>query len=1105
MKRAHVIALLVALVMAGCGGSSGGPGGESPAGSGGSGGGGSGGGGGGDGDGDGDHTDDGSVNNKPGVTPIMGATDFLSADSRAGENGRSGGLAGAPEADDGDSAGDPSAPEREVERGDIFRVLGDGRILNLNAYRGLQVIDVRDVSAPKIEGRLDVTGTPVEMYVTGDRAIVLLNNWRGYYGTRDDVSVEIEEGGLVAIIDISDRAHPVLLDDAHVVGNIQTSRLTKGGDTAALYVAAQEYGQWSYEGQVSQERTILRSFDVSGNAIVAKSDIDLGGWVQDIQATNTDVLMVARQDYNNSGQGSQVALIDISSPTGEMVLGDEIQAMGIVANKFNMDVTGNVLRIVSGAGWSGTQENHLETFDISDLGNAVPLDHCAFGEGEQLYATLFVDSRAFFVTYMRTDPFHAFSIDEAGQCEEHNQFIVSGWNDFFRATLGDTRILGIGRNDEGSQNRLAVSLYDISDIDNPSPLIDRDEINLDWGGSEAQWDDRAFTVLEDAVNTTAADGTPETGLVLLPFEGWKSATNEYVAQVQIFTFSSTTLTRRSVMDHGSSVRRSFLSSDDVAANLSEEQLSLYDIGTPGSPSELGRLDVAPSFSKVLAYGDFVARVRDRGRYYYGSATHTPSARVEIVPRDAVLDEAPAVASFEVPSGAELKQVGDLLVSIYMEYVSETNVGGTYEVTYRTDIAVFDLSDPTAPRARGTLTTTELQPSYGYYGYRIDLADCFDCGWGGYGYYGGYGDSGTLVAGDALVFQSWHQQHETDGQIERCYDYPVDNGYCTSNPDGTTDCPETYKAGGINCERKLPDGEQWCTGELYTCDYDTGECELTPDIATQHNCYESENTRYWSSVGFHVLDLSNPDALALSDEVEAGDDEEAVSVIASGSSVYFSYQQPADVPGDPRPYVRRYFRELDVSDPGAPSLEAGINVPGEVIAVEGTSIFTRDVVWDESDAETMIARLVLDGGLAHLQAQRLFDDRQVTAVHPDGAGHVLVSHGPTWSYLDYRRNEEPEPYTLSILGSETLNVKGTAPVDSWATFVDAQAGKAIFSVSGGLLLFNVANPSAPFAQAYFATDSWYTPELVIDSGEIVMAAGPYGIYRFDTDAFNLRMR
>lgn len=1089
MKRLQTILLLLGLVLTACGGD-GAAGSEQPAP--------------GDGDGDGD-----STGHKPGVTPETGATEFISADSHAGQSGSRGAVDGGlgaapPNAEAGDDAG---GDDRQVERGDIFRVLGDGRILNLNAYRGLQVIDVRDVSKPKIEGRLSLTGTPVELYVVGDRAIVLLNDWRGYYGTRQDVQVEVEEGGLVAVIDISDRSAPSLIDDAHVPGYISTSRLTQGGGSAALYVAAQDYGYSSRGGIAigpATSQTILRSFDVTGRAIVAKSSIDLGGYVQDIQATGADVLMVARHDWERANGRSTVALVDISSPTGEMVLGDEITPRGRVQNKFNMDVSGDVLRIVSGSDWGGTNENHLETFDIRDLRNAVPLDHCSFGAGEQLYATLFVDHRAFFVTYFRVDPFHAFSIDEQGQCEEHAEFIVSGWNDFFRATLGDSRLIGIGRNDENNRNVLAVSLYDISDIGNPTPLIEREEIDLQWGHSEAQWDDRAFSVLDGAVSVLAADGqTEETGLVLMPFEGWNESTQQYLAQVQIFTFSSTTLTRRGVMDHGSSVRRSFLSDDATAANLSEEQLSLYDVSSPNAPEELGRLDVAPSFSKVLGYGDYVARVRDRGRYYYGSVARTPKARVELVPRAAVLDEAPAVASFEVPSGAELLQVGDLLVSVRMEYVrSDSRSLGVY----RTDVAVFDLSDPTAPRARGTLTTEALQPSngYGYYG-GIGLADIDCLGFGcGRGYYGYGGGNGTLVAGNALVFPMWTSQEKTLGRVERCSTYPT-GGYCYAQEGSDqSSCPDTYDTGGIECQRALPNGQEWCTGDIYTCRYDGGGCRrVDPSaVSAQRHCYQHDDVRYWSSMRFAVLSLANPDAPALSDVIATPADEEAQAVLAHGSDVYLSYQKPISVARDPRPFVRRYFRKLDVSRPSAPALGQGINVPGEVIAVDGDHVFTRDVVWDDLDSETLVARLRIDGNVARLEAQRLFDGRQVSAVEPDGGAHVLVSHGPSWSYL---RGYDDEPYTLSILASDDLGVQGTASVDRWASFIDAQDGKAIFSVSGGLLVFDVQNPKKPVAQAYFPTDSWYTPDLLLKDGEILFAAGPYGIYRFDANAYNLRSR
>ena len=95
----------------------------------------------------------------------------------------------------------------------------------------------------------------------------------------------------------------------------------------------------------------------------------------------------------------------------------------------------------------------------------------------KLYATVFVENRAFFVTYYRRDPFHAFSVDDAGKCQEHSQFIVSGWNDFLRATLDDTRLIGIGHNDANNTRTLSVSLYDAVNLDNPNPLKARADID----------------------------------------------------------------------------------------------------------------------------------------------------------------------------------------------------------------------------------------------------------------------------------------------------------------------------------------------------------------------------------------------------------------------------------------------------------------------------------------------------------------------------------------------------------------------------------------------------------------------------------------------------
>jgi hypothetical protein len=1063
--------------------------------------------------------------------PLKGDTDFSSADptstsgggpgvSRGGvaTSGAAGSAATTPPAamtptQDAANAGTP----RTVERGDIYRVLDDHRILNLNGYRGLQVIDVSNVDAPRIEGRLAATGTPLEMYVVGQRAIVLMNDWQGYYGSRDDIQVEKVAGGLVLNVDISNRAAPKLLSQAVVKGSISTSRLTQGGGQAALYVAANVY----QDMPPYTNTTLVKSFDVSGDAIAEKSEIDLGGYVQDVQATDANLLLVSSIDYNKAQQQSQVSVIDISRADGTMVRGGSVTVRGIVENKFNMDAYNGVLRVVSGSTWSGTRENHLETFSLDQLSAPRSLGHCAFAPGDSLFATIFIENKGFFVTYLRQDPFHAFSIDDQGRCEEHNEFIVSGWNDFLRPTLDGTRLVGVGSNDTSGRRTISISLYDTTNIDNPQPLLARADLALDNSYSEAQWDDRAFSVIEGAVNAQSSNGTAETGLILVPFQGYVQSEQRYVSQVQILTFSARTLTRRGVMDHGTAVRRSFLADTTTAANLSEEELRLYNIGNPDKPAAKGRVEVAPNYRQLFVYGDYVARVHDPSMYFgwYGNTNVTPpAAKVEIVPRSGDLEAAP-IASFDVPSNATLVQANKLLLSITTVFDQTTaNAKTVDEQKWNTHIDAFDLSDPAKPAKRGSLDTDRIRPYYGYYPYpggpgpviaRGGVAiDCFDCG--PYPY---RGSPTQYVVGDAVVFVLTQSAQKSVGTVRRCYEYAVNSQPCAitaPTPGGSsgTKTPQTcsYISGNISCAQYEGQAES-CSGGFYECPGDGSECkELDPkDVATQRNCYSGEEFRYWNVFGFDPLDIRDPDHLVLGDRVQMDKQDEGTTVYTDGKSLYFNFQRPLQASNDPRAMVKRYFKQISFADPQHASAGKAINVPGDVIAADGTTIYTRDWVWEDQDARTLVARLIVDDDLAYLQASRVFNMRSVSAVELDGAGHMLVSSDPAYSrYIPVVTSSTMQPqHKLSILDAKTLEVSGETDVDTWATFQDALNGRALFSVSGGLLVVNVSDPTKPAAQAYFPTLAW-PGQIYFDGHEAMFAGGPYGMYRFNTDVFNLLM-
>ncbi len=1035
----------------------------------------------------------------PDKDPEPGQSSFVSADGRNGEQSQDGGErdgdAAEPEADEGfdNDGGD----ERSVEEGDIYRVLADGRILNLNAFRGLQIIDFTDVDNPTVEGRVQVTGYPVELYTVGDRAFVLMNDWRGYWRSNHDTRPETYQGGLVMVVDISDRANPRITGQAQVPGHIRTSRLTRGGGQEALYVVSNHWGYFENEEGHQEHRTTtyVKSFSVSERGeLTARTEIDLGGYVGDIQATGNR-LMVSRIDYNNREPRSRISLIDISSPDGSMVEGGQVEVRGYVANKYNMDVHGDVMRIVSGSTWGGTRTNHVQTYDASDIHNLEEIDHATFGDEENLFATLFMGNKAFFVTYRQVDPFHAFEITDEGRIYERAEYIISGWNNFFRPVSGGDRLIGIGFNDENGRT-LAVSLYDTTDLSNPEPFIERQEVDTTWSWSEAAWDDRAFSVLENAVEIEGPGGVTETGMVMLPFSGWNQETNESFAAVQIFTFSDNTLTQRGVMHHGTPVRRSFRANNSTTANLSEAELSLFDHTDPANPAERGRVELAPNYTDVLVFGGHGVRVKSQDYYYWWyrgqQGDELPLDRLEVISLAEHPDQAEALAAIDIIAGSDVRKVGQNLVVTHMAPVPDTN-----PVEFESTIEVYDLSTAD-PRLTATLTTDQLHPSNNYYGY---YDDCWDC-WG----WGRAQTQSKTVGEQALVYTENIRQERLLGTEEVCYSYPTERHHRECwDENGAREC--TYTTGNRVC-RSLEGAPMHCTGSFYRCHQDTQgrtECEELErgEVEVQENCYEHERYRYWSHYRFNVLDLSDPNNPVLGQTLDMPSDEESAGLVTDGDDLYVSYSVPVEVENDPRPFVRYFFKRVDLSNPSAPEVARGINVPGHLLAVydDGQVVVTQDTVWGEEIIEAAINKLSIVNGRALLDGRRRLHNQYVQSVALDERGNLLVNHRSPWSYYYNDQEQEAQKLTIMSVATESLSVLAETDVDIWAQLQDVRDGRALFQVPGGLLVMNLDEPSEPEVQSYFPTRGW-PRSISLHNGQAYFAAGRYGLYRFDLNTFNI---
>ena len=1056
--------------------------------------------------------------------PQPGQDSFLSADSRPGQSAERG-------SDDMDAAppeaGAPGdADERTVEEGDIYRVLGGKRILNLNAYRGLQIIDFSELTQPRIIGRFSIMGSPVELYTYDDRAIVLMNNWRGYYGSRFSTLLQEVSGGVVAIIDISQPEKPVLLSQAHVPGYIQRSRLVRGGGQAALYVAASTWGRIT-DPESGEEtwgsRTYVKSFDVSSMAIEERSELEVGGYVTDIQAT-PEVLMVARGDHRwwSRGDGSTVMLIDISSPDGTMTQGDEVRVRGRVASQFNMDFHRGVLRVVSGNQWGTGRGNWVQTFDATDLSRLRPIHEATFGNpNEDLYATIFLGNKAFFVTYFRVDPFHAFEITDEGIATERTEFIVSGWNDFFRPVHNQTRLIGIGMNDEGGTNRAAVSLYDITDLDNPTPLMARAEVSTArWTWSEANWDHRAFSVLENAVDVRSPSGVRETGLVLLPFSGWDD--NSYRSAVQVFTFSETTLTQRGVMEHPDPVRRTFLAQPETATNFSETEMRFHDVADPDNPRQLGAVELAPNYSDVWAFGNVAVRYRNPNTYWwYGRTGENPDGALEFFSARQDPDTALPLGSLAIANGSSVVRAGDGLVVMT---VLNRDSG---EEQRRVRVQTVDFSDPASPRllSGAVVNLPAFWGGGGYYDYYYD-----DYYWGGYG-----GSSVEMpFAQDVLVHRQVIHEREELGREERCWlqrrsNMPHDECWDVGPDDEegrSRTC--TYHQGYRSCTTDHR-GRRTCQGEMQACTYQLPQWELVECVPMseeeiqryfRERCDTNIAYRYWQRYVLHRIDLADPANPRMLAPLTTDQRHEMRDGAVYGGAYHLSWAEPVEVDGDPRSYVRWFFREVDLRAASeAEAFGPAVNVPGQLVQRSGDDLITRDLLYGERIVETSINRLALQGARAVLRGTQRFRDQSVRQIALDGAGLVLVSHQPWYrghwdlpgrgdvvTSEDDEREDPDYATRLSIfrLASSGFAATASVPVDDWANLRLATPGRAIFAVGGGVLVMNLEDPSQPYPQTFVGLRGW--PSRFVPVGrQLWMPSNRFGIQVVNPEEGNLLER
>lgn len=641
----------------------------------------------------------------------------------------------------GDTGGEAA---RAIEEADIIKVDGD-RLYALSQYGGLNVVDVSQRDHLQLLGRHKVLASPFEMYVREGVAMVLYNGY-GEYEVTDDGTWNYHQTSYVVILDTTTPDQITELGRFPVPGYISDSRLV--GDV--LYVAAYENGSCWGCGQAP--RTNLISLNVTDPMSIEKVDElsfeerqDTYSWKRSLSSTDTRMYIAGPTWGENEPEGSTIQVVDISDPGGDMQEGDSVQVDGQIESRWQMDEYDGVLRVVSQPfTWRTDMAPSIETFEIASSAELNPLGQVAMQipANERLMSVRFDAGRGYAITAQQTDPLFTLDLTDPANPRQAGELVMPGWV-YYMEPRGE-RVLGLGYDQGNQEGALTVSLFDVSNMDEPT-MLDRVNFGGDWAWLAEDQDriHKAFKVLDDD------------GLILVPFSGdsytqnGECSTYEYMSGVQLVDWADDALALRGVAKSVGQARRGFLH-DERLFTVTDDRVQTFDIADRDSPEGTASLPMALKVDQSAIAGNNVVRL--------GQDWYSGGAQVDVTTL-AGASSPEGIGSFTLPelnqnscengsySYSYLNQVvpGEHAVHFLYNTYKYNQASGKDESTSR--VLTLDVSNAAEPHLAGDVQL-DFVPSYGY------------------GYYGFVSSGQPVVSfGSVLAFAQHTYEYATDGSYK----------------------------------------------------------------------------------------------------------------------------------------------------------------------------------------------------------------------------------------------------------------------------------------------------------------------------------------------------
>ncbi|MBR5234446.1 MAG: beta-propeller domain-containing protein [Clostridia bacterium] len=417
-----------------------------------------------------------------------------------------------------------------VDEADIVKT--DGKYIYYYADNTIKIVEtdadakMKKVSEIELEGYVDFTANPSEMFLYNDTLVVILketseyqpvtyNNSFGAVG--DCCCIALKTDTIVKCFDISDKTEPKESFTHKITGDYVSSRITDGKLIAVARfsipynsvqaddfegacevvkdVCVPEYSFANGEmKKIPAER--IKVFDEKNpETFIVTSVVNLDseksepkvnallGGAEEIYCTKEEIF-VAETLYSTWTQSGEEVVSDTLGNKNEMAtrihkmeITDDgvnysasVTVCGNFINQFSMDKHGDYFRIATnGMNWKNKKtETMVYVVDkdmkiVGFLGGIAP--------EEQMKSARFMGEALYLVTFMQTDPLFIVDLSDPVNPEIKGELKIPGFSTYLHPA-GEGLLIGVGEGGTmtGTDGTAKISLFDVSDPYNPKEL-----------------------------------------------------------------------------------------------------------------------------------------------------------------------------------------------------------------------------------------------------------------------------------------------------------------------------------------------------------------------------------------------------------------------------------------------------------------------------------------------------------------------------------------------------------------------------------------------------------------------------------------------------------